>query len=229
MKIDLVVFDIAGTTVADKGNINDAFREAMNKSGYQVTIAAVNHVMGYRKKEAIQILLEKFHPGQAGNVALIEDIHEQFTQDMRAYYQNTSELSALPHAEELFKLLHANNIKVALDTGFTKAITDTIMERLGWHTNGLVDCIVSSDEVPEGRPHPYMIQKIMKELQVTEPQHVVKVGDTEVDIAEGRSAGCGLVISVTTGAYYRDELEFYVPDHIIDGLNELPAILKIGA
>ena len=154
MKIDLVVFDIAGTTVADKGNINDAFREAMNKSGYPVTIASVNHVMGYRKKEAIQILLEKFHPVKAGDVALIEDIHEQFTQDMRTYYQNTSDLSALPHAEELFKLLHANNIKVALDTGFTKAITDTIMERLGWHTNGLVDCIVSSDEVPEGRPHP---------------------------------------------------------------------------
>ena len=229
MKIDLVVFDIAGTTVLDKGNINDAFREAMNKSGYPVTVSSVNQVMGYRKKEAIQILLAKFHPGQAGNRTLVEDIHEQFTQAMVAYYQNTPDLSALPYAEDLFKLLHANNIYVALDTGFTKSITDTIVERLGWHNNGLVDCIVSSDEVAAGRPHAYMIQKIMNELQLTQPQQVAKVGDTEVDIAEGRTAGCGLVVAVTTGAYSRDELKTFSPDHIIDGLSELPAILKIDA
>jgi phosphonatase-like hydrolase len=229
MKIDLVVFDIAGTTVRDKGSINDAFREAMNKSGYPVTVASVNQVMGYRKIEAIQILLEKFHPGQAGNKELLKEIHDQFTHDMVAYYQSVPDLSALPHAEDIFKILRSNNIKVALDTGFTKAITDAIMERLGWHTNGLVDCIISSDEVPEGRPHPYMIQKIMSELHLTEPQQVVKVGDTEVDIAEGRSAGCGLVIAVTTGAYTRNELELYSPDHIIDGLDELPAILKMVA
>ena len=229
MKIDLVVFDIAGTTVSDKGNINDAFRDAMNESGYPVTVASVNHVMGYRKKEAIKILLEKFHPGESGNQDLIEHIHERFTKDMVAYYQDTPELFALPYAEDLFKLLHVNNIKVALDTGFTKVITDTIMERLGWNDNSLIDCVVSSDEVLEGRPHPYMIQKIMNELRLTEPGQVAKVGDTEVDIAEGRSAGCGLVISVTTGAYNRDELEFYSPDHIIDGLNELPAILKIDS
>ena len=229
MKIDLVVFDIAGTTVSDKGNINDAFREAMNKSGYPVTVESVNHVMGYRKKEAIQILLAKFHPSQAGDKSLVEDIHDQFTQDMVTYYQSTPDLSALPYAEDLFKLLHVNNIKVALDTGFTKAITDTIMERLGWHNSGLVDCIVSSDEVAAGRPHAYMIQKIMNELQLTQSQQVVKVGDTEVDIAEGRTAGCGLVIAVTTGAYSREELETFSPDHIIEGLIELPAILKIGA
>jgi phosphoglycolate phosphatase-like HAD superfamily hydrolase len=51
---------------------------------------------------------------------------------------------------------------------------------------------------------------------------VVKVGDTEVDVLEGRNAQCGKVIAVTTGAYTRAQLEQYSPDHIIDSLEQLP-------
>jgi hydroxymethylpyrimidine pyrophosphatase-like HAD family hydrolase len=46
MQTKLVVFDIAGTTVTDNDNVNDAFRGAFEKAGYPVALAAVNHVMG---------------------------------------------------------------------------------------------------------------------------------------------------------------------------------------
>jgi chaperonin GroEL len=52
-----------------------------------------------------------------------------------------------------------------------------------------------------------MIQAIMKATGISDVANVVKVGDTEVDIAEGRTAGCGLVISVTTGSFTKEELE----------------------
>lgn len=229
MKIELVVFDIAGTTVADNGNVNQAFRGSLEKAGYPVPEAAVNHVMGYRKIEAIKILLKQFYPGKESDDLLVDNIHQQFTEDMQAHYQHTPGLHALPYATEMFKLLHANNIKVALDTGFTKIITGTIIDRLGWSKDGLVDAVISSDEVPEGRPHPFMIQALMNQLQVTDAKQVVKIGDTEVDIAEGRNAGCGLVIAVTSGAYQRDELALHSPDHLIDQLSELPAILNLQA
>ncbi|MEO7765767.1 MAG: HAD-IA family hydrolase, partial [Ferruginibacter sp.] len=201
MNTKLVVFDIAGTTVADDDSVNDAFRGALEKAGYPVVPEEVNYIMGYRKIEAIKILLERFYPGEVNNETLIQAIHDQFTIDMRAYYLATPNLYPLPFAEDVFKLLHSNNIKIGLNTGFTKVITDTIMQRLGWDKNGLVDVIISSDEVPMGRPFPYMIQAIMNRLNITESKQVVKVGDTEVDIAEGRNAGCGLVVSVTTGSY----------------------------
>lgn len=224
----LVVFDIAGTTVTDNNSVNDAFRGAFEKAGYPVALAEVNYIMGYRKIEAIKILLEKFYPEHIKDEPLIQHIHDVFSADMQAYYHNTHELAALPYAEELFRELHTNNIKVGLDTGFTKVITDIIIERLGWGTNNMVDHVISSDEVPEGRPSPYMIQSIMKALKITDPKQVVKVGDTEVDIAEGRNAGCGLVISVTTGSYTREELQKYAPDHIIGSLNELLPLLNLN-
>lgn len=90
----------------------------------------------------------------------------------------------------------------------------------------MIDHIVSSDEVPQGRPHPYMIRAIMDALELEEVKRVAKVGDTQVDVQEGRNSGCGLVVSVTTGAYTRQELEKYDPDHIIDSLKELPALIQ---
>ncbi|MBC7888145.1 MAG: HAD hydrolase-like protein [Ferruginibacter sp.] len=227
MKPALVVFDIAGTTVTDNNNVNDAFSGAFEKAGYPVATRDVNHIMGYRKIEAIKILLERFYPKQLNNEQLIREIHNRFTEDMQAFYLHTPLLQALPYAEEIFRLLHTNNIKVALDTGFTKIITDTIMQRLGWEKNGLADLIISSDEVEKGRPYPYMIRSIMDQLKIAEVKQVVKIGDTEVDIEEGRNAGCGLVISVTTGSYSREELEKFSPDHIIGSLGELPAILNL--
>lgn len=229
MQTELVVFDIAGTTVTDNNSVNDAFRGALEKCGYPVALEDVNYIMGYRKIEAIKILLERFYPEQLHNEKLVDDIHNRFIEDMQAYYRNTPDLHAMPFAEEIFAWLHLNDIKIGLDTGFTKNITDIIMNRLGWMNNGIVDTVISSDEVPEGRPHPYMIQAMMKRLNVIDVTKVVKVGDTEVDIAEGRNSGCGLIISVTTGSYSKEELEQFSPDHIIDSLHELPAILNLRA
>ena len=66
----------------------------------------------------------------------------------------------------------------------------------------------------------------MKATGVANAAQVVKVGDTEVDILEGRLAGCGLVVSVSTGAYSRRQLLSYNPDAVIDDISELPLILN---
>ena len=225
--IRLVVFDIAGTTVADKGEVAKAFMAACKNEGFEVDMEEVNKVMGFRKKEAIKILLEKYKPKtQEDPVRLIDKIHEAFLRNMISFYENDNELHPLPHAEETFKILKRLEVKVALNTGFTKSITDTILSRLNWNKNGTIDYVVSSDEVPEGRPHPYMIRSIMNALNINDAKQVAKVGDTQVDIEEGRNSGCGLVVSVTTGTYTRQQLENYHPDYIIDSLGELPALIQ---
>lgn len=224
--IQLVVFDMAGTTVRDKGNVAVAFIEAFQHYGITVPTTEVNKVMGWRKIDAVKILLDQYHPDPTDREALIQQIHDRFTQSMVSFYQQDAELSPLPHAEELFGWLHGQGVKVALNTGFTRPITDTILNRLQWNTNGMVDYVITSDEVPEGRPHPYMIQAIMKALGIAGSEHVMKVGDTEVDVEEGRAADCGSVVSVTTGAYTRQQLEQYHPDKIIDSLAELPSLIQ---
>lgn len=222
----LVVFDIAGTTVRDKGNVAAAFVNAFKQNKLPIPAAEVNKVMGWRKKDAIKMLLEQYHPhSSTGDIEIGEKIHDSFIRNMISFYEQDTDLQPLPFAEELFKKLRKNNVTVALNTGFTKAITEVILKKLKWKEGRMIDFVISSDEVPEGRPHPYMIEQLMYRSKIDDPMLVAKVGDTEVDVLEGRSAGCGLVVSVTTGAYTRSQLEQYKPDKIIDGLDELTALI----
>ncbi|MBV8389916.1 MAG: HAD hydrolase-like protein, partial [Mucilaginibacter sp.] len=105
-------------------------------------------------------------------------------------------------------------------------IAEAIVNRLQWHEKGLIDYLIGSDEVELGRPHPFMIEKIMQEADITDPLEVVKLGDTEVDVREGQSVGCKYVIGVTTGIFTREELEKYHPTHIIDNIAEVLDIIK---
>lgn len=226
MSIKLVVFDIAGTTVADNGNINDVFRKAFSNAGIaNVTIADVDEVMGYRKKEAIEIIVEKYKPGYEKDVEFLESIHQDFTKQMVLHYENCEELVPLPYAEKVFRELQNNGVKVSLNTGFTRVITAPILKRLGWDTASFIDEVICSDEVSEGRPHPFMIEKLMQKLNISLADDVAKVGDTKVDIEEGRNAGCGIVVGITTGAYTKDQLLKYQPDFIIDSLDLLPSLI----
>jgi phosphonatase-like hydrolase len=226
-KFELVVFDMAGTTVLDNGNVADSFIAAFHDEGIQVERDEVKKVMGWRKKDAIRILLEKYHPQAFMNEdRLIDRIHDSFIEKMVAFYKSDPGIAPMPGAEQVFGILKQEGVKIALNTGFTKEITDTILQRLHWKNgNTNIDYVISSDEVPEGRPYPFMIETIMHEMKLTDPKLVVKIGDTEVDVQEGRNADCGLVVSVTTGAYSRGQLQKYNPDHIIDSLSELPPLI----
>lgn len=225
--IELVVFDIAGTTVRDNGSVADAFIAAFRDFGFEMPRNEVKKVMGFRKMDAIAMLLEKFARAHKDDEQLTRRIHTRFIDTMIAFYRDDQDLAPFAHAEPLFASLHERGIKVALNTGFTRSITDAILHRLRWDDRSvLIDRTICSDEVPFGRPHPDMIKMLMEDLGIVSPDKILKVGDTEVDVEEGRNAGCGVVVSVTTGAYTRAQLEPYKPDFIIDDLGELLPIIE---
>ena len=227
MLIELVVFDMAGTTVKDKNYVGIAFHEAMKSYGYDVPVVEINPIMGYEKPLAIRMMLEKHEPDKDKiSDFLIGKIHSEFVQGMISFYSTTTEIAPLPDVEETFSVLRNSGVKIALNTGFSRDIADVIVSRLGWE--GKIDLLVASDEVAHGRPYPEMIQKIMKELNIASSGNVAKVGDTEVDVNEGINAGCSFVIAITTGAFTREELVPYNPTHIIDNISEILNILSIA-
>ena len=185
--------------------------------------------MGYKKTEAIRLMLNDYEEnGDKITDRYVAKIHQRFLQLMVDFYKNTPSIEMLPHAKEVFLYLKERGIKIGLTTGFSKEITDVIVERLGWSDTELVDYIVSSSEVPKGRPHPYMIQTIMRQTNVDDVARVIKVGDTEVDVHEGKNAGCLYSIGITTGAFSREELEPHHPSFIIDSLKELVPIIEMN-
>ncbi|RZM23639.1 MAG: HAD family hydrolase [Pedobacter sp.] len=227
MGIKLVVFDIAGTTLKDNDEVSKTFQSALKSHGFDIALKLINPLMGYEKKLAIRKLLAICGAtDQDITHELIDGIHKQFVDDMIRYYQFGEGVVSLPNVEDTFKELHAQGIIVGVNTGFSRAIADAVIARLGWLEHGLVDYVIGSDEVELGRPHPFMIEKLMENSQVSASDEVVKVGDTEVDVREGQNSGCRFVIGVTTGAFTREELEPFGPTHIIDDIAEVLTIIN---
>lgn len=221
-KIKLVVFDMAGTTVHDERFVAQALCETLGKHGYTTTVEAANNLMGIPKPVAIAHLIEQAGGKVNGQVAII---HQDFLENMIDFYKNRPGIREIEGATEVFKTLRERGIKVALDTGFSRDITDTIINRLGWNDNNVLDATIASDEVENGRPHPDMIFKLMEQLEISDAQAVAKVGDTPVDLQEGTSAGCKIVIGVLGGAYEKADLEKFEHTALLSSVRDVPQFI----
>ena len=229
MPIKLVVFDMAGTTIKDNNYVHISLQNALKKVEVNSSLQEINQVMGYPKPIAISMILENHHTN--GMIADIEEysideIHQLFKKEMVEFYRTSPLIQEAENASKVFCDLKDAGIKVILDTGFSREIADTIIDRLNWRDK--IFASVTSDEVANGRPYPDMIHKAMELAGVTDPEDVAKIGDTASDLLEGTAANCKYVIGVTSGAFSREELETEPHTHLITGLNELLTILELN-
>lgn len=217
---------MAGTTIRDDDAVNRCLREALASDGVEVSREEVNAVMGIPKPTAIATLLSQRgaadHPAVPGRV---DRLFAEFLHRMIQFYRTDPGVAPMPGATECFERLKQRQIKLALDTGFSRAIVDEILCRLGWDREGWLDATVASDEVPRGRPYPDLVFEAMRRTGVTDVRSVAKVGDTPSDLLEGTAAGCGWVIGVTNGTHPSEQLSLYPHTHLIPNLNELPDLL----
>ena len=218
---------MAGTTVRDYDNVHEAIQEALSNHDVFVTRDEVNKVMGLPKPIAIEALLKNEFQQDEIKEEFIDAVYNDFVEIMVDFYKNDPMVKEQDGAGKIFSLLKENRIKVALDTGFSRIIADTIIDRLEWNKNQLIDFSISSDEVEHGRPFPDMIFAAMDNLGILNVNQVAKVGDTISDMEEGKSAGCRYIVGITSGAYSREQLEKTPHTHLIEKLDELPKILGI--
>lgn len=225
MPLQLVVFDISGTTVGNGREVSKALGSAFSAFGYEVSESLTTFLMGYEKRYMIEKLLDGCpqNPG-VEKQKRVDEIYDRFIMEITRYYREEP-IEMLPNVERTFRALHDADIKIGIDTGFSKDVATTIAERLRWKSDKLIDAMVASDEVALGRPYPYMIDRMREMLGIQEPAAVAKVGDTEADIREGQNAGCRFVIGITTGAYSRPQLAQFQPTHIVNDIADILPIL----
>ncbi len=224
-RIEMVVFDMAGTTLRDDHGVNRVIRQSLEAVGLAADPADVNRVMGLPKRQALSILIDLY--GRTQDLGpRVEEIHADLVQRSVAFYSTDPSIREVEGASDLFQRLRAAGIRVALNTGFDRRITDAILDRLGWRDR--VDATISSDEVERGRPHPDMIRALMNRLGISESQKIAKVGDTPADLGEGQAAGCGVNVGVFGATHSRAELEACPHTHLIEDLRPLSAILGLA-
>lgn len=223
MNLKLVVFDMAGTTVDEDNVVYKTLQEALVSHSYIVTLEEVlQHGAGKEKLQAIIDILNG--TGSEASSETIDLIFAYFNKQLASNY-NTLDVKPLPDVERVFKELRSRNIKVALNTGYNRTTAEYLVQKMGWKIGSHYDLLVTATDVKRNRPHPDMILLAITELGIENSEMVIKVGDSTVDIEEGRNAGCILNIGITTGAHTREQLREADPDYIIDNLYELIGII----
>jgi phosphonatase-like hydrolase len=213
----LVVCDMAGTTVADRGEVPAAFKAALSEHGIDATAEAINAVRGASKRQAILNLL----PAGSDRATRAEQAYASFKQHLRREF--SAGVRPIPGAEKTFAWLGQRGVKLALNTGFDREITELLLAALGWR-NGQVDAVICGDEVRVGRPAPQLIFRCMEETDTLSVHEVAVVGDTTLDLDAGHNAGARWNIGVLSGAHSREQLQSRPHTHLLASVADLPSL-----
>jgi phosphonoacetaldehyde hydrolase len=252
--IKAVVLDWAGTTV-DYGCIAPVivFVEAFRQQGVDITMTEARAPMGMRKNDHIREITRMQRVREAwqhlhGRLPNDDDVQRMYEQFMPMQTEIIADYAdPIPGTLEAMSYFQGRGIKVGSCTGYTRAIMDVLIPAaadLGYRP----DAVVAGDEVPAGRPAPWMALKNAMHLGAYPLNAIVKVGDTVADIEEGLNAGMWTIGLAKTGneiglseaevaALPEEELESRLRSayqrlgqagahYVVDGIGDVPAVIE---
>ncbi|MCE7482558.1 MULTISPECIES: phosphonatase-like hydrolase [Microbacterium] len=215
--IELVVLDMAGTTVLDDGVVEQAFQRAAERTGvaermpWADALQYVRDTMGMSK-------IDVFTHLSGGDVVAATAATAAFE---GAYSEIVAEqgVAEIPGAAEAIAQMRDAGLKVALTTGFAPVTRDALIDGLGWR--GLIDIALSPVDAGRGRPAPDLVLTALLRTQASAVTAVAVIGDTSSDVQSGRRAGAGFVAGVLSGAHDRATLERAGADAVLDDVTAL--------
>ncbi len=220
LDLDFILFDMIGTTVQDSNDgtsiILKSFVQAFEKNHISVSHELVNQQRGKTKRTAIEIILKEV----AADLNLVEQVYTDF---MLLLNQSIDRFQSMPHAIDVFQTIKSKGIKIGIGSGLPLLFIKSLLKHLDWD-EALFDYINSSDELDFGRPHPIMIEDAIDKLALHDFHKILKVGDTLVDVLEGKAAGVKTAM-VLTGTQTVKDLGMIEPDYIWESIRELLSII----
>ncbi len=234
-RLRAVILDWAGTT-QDYGSLAPvgAFIEVFARFGVAITTAQARKPMGIYKLDHIRAIVadpdiarewEQVHGRPCGE-SDVQTMYEALVPIQESVLLHFCDL--IPGTIEAIKEVRGRGYLVGSTTGYPRMVGE-IAARAAREQGYVPDAMVCADEVPAGRPEPWMLLRAMEALRVYPPSAVVKVGDTKADIEEGINAGAWTVGVTRTGNYVglsRAEFVALSPDDKSRNIRKAGEILR---
>jgi phosphonoacetaldehyde hydrolase len=205
VKLQGVIFDWAGT-LADHGSRApvSALLSIFAAADVPITVAEARLSMGVAKKKHIESILtlprvreawiaaRGAHPTQRDADALYA---ECIPRQLACLESHSDLIDGVPAAAGR---LRGRGLEIGSTTGYTRPMLDYLLDRA--RAQGFVpDFSACPDEAPAGRPAPFMCYLNAIQMKTFPLWAMVKIGDTPVDIEEGRNAGMWTIGITRTG------------------------------
>lgn len=199
-----VLLDWAGTAT-DYGSRGptQVFIEVFRRRGVEITESEARGPMGLSKREHIAAVLalprintlwqRSYGPATEDDV---QRMYEEFLPLQKETLKAHSDV--IPGVAAAIAELRSRGLRIGSSTGYTRELMDVVcpLAAAGGYEP---DVVVCSDEVPAGRPTPWMNRRAAELLGVTEPHEILVVDDTPVGIAAGRAFGALTIAVSRTG------------------------------
>lgn len=205
MKLRAVILDWAGT-LADFGSRAPiaALECVFAAAGVPVSTDEARQSMGLAKKDHIRAILgtPRVHHawtlryGVEPSEDAVNQLYAKFIPSQTRVLENHSQL--IPGVAEAAVRMRSRGLKIGTTTGYTRPMLDYLLERAA-EQDFIPDSALCPDDVPAGRPWPWMCYLSAIRLQAYPMSAFVKIGDTPADVEEGRNAGMWTIGVTRTG------------------------------
>lgn len=217
----VVVFDVAGTIVSDDGVVISTFEQVFQELVPDLWQEHRARFLDYAQKTMGQSKIEVF-AALLGDQRMAAEAAERF---QHAYLENLHQVMPFEGVVEMFAILRAKGIKIALNTGFNRATLNVMIEQFGW--GSFIDASVTPQEAGAGRPSPAMLRQVSNQLGVSDPELFAVLGDTATDIETAKAFGAGLAIGVLSGAHTPADFEYAGADLVLATVTDaIPHLIR---
>lgn len=230
-----------------------AFINSFKGIDVNVTAEEARKPMGLTKIDHVRALFNmeriggefKTRYGRTYNEDDVQGRYGEFKKNLFATLTDFTD--PIPGVVETINSLREKGIKIGSTTGYTAEMMEVVVPAAA--SKGYkVDNWVTSDNLPAGRPYPYMIYKNMCDLAVPSRFSVLKYGDTVSDVKEGVNAGVwsvGVVMGSNVMGLTEEEvkampaaelnrrkldarMKLYAAGahYVVDNITELPALIE---
>ncbi|SOS46923.1 HAD family hydrolase [Tenacibaculum dicentrarchi] len=223
-EIEMVVFDMAGTTVDEQNVVYKTLHKAIVAANVEVSLETVlEYGAGKEKHKAIKDVLTHL---KSDKLKDSQTIFDNFKKSLAVAYEFL-EVKPIKGVEKVLLNLRSEGVKVVLNTGYDRKTAALLLDKLQWDEKIHYDALITASDVVNGRPHPDMIFQAMELFGITDASKVLKAGDSAIDIEEGKNAGCGITVGVLSGAQTKVQLEKEKPTYVLESLVNLKDTFKV--
>lgn len=203
--IRAVILDWAGTTV-DHGSIAPAtaFSEIFRRRGIEIIMDEARGPMGKSKREHIASIANVprvaalWHDryGQKPSDSDIQSMYDEFIPLQKTLLATHS--NVIPGVPDAVQKLRDRGIKIGSTTGYSRELMEIVIP-IAASQGFAPDFVICSDDVPTGRPAPWMNFTAAQMLGVYPMHSILVVDDTPIGIEAGINAGAVTIAVSRTG------------------------------
>ncbi len=178
-KITTVLFDLDGTLIDSMGMWGQIDVDFLGSRNIPCPANLQQSIEGLSFRETAVYFKTTF--GLPETLEEIETIWNEMAYDMYCH-----QVPLKPHVREFLQMLQSKNIKMGIATSNSRELTIGVLQAHG--VDSYFDAVVTSKEVPNGKPAPD-VYLLAAELLQSKPEECVVFEDIPAGLMAGNAAG----------------------------------------